>query len=36
MYLGGEKDILEIFGYGEKGEVKGEDGKASIYAFSLG
>ena len=26
MYLGGDPDILEIFGFGEDSEIKGEDG----------
>jgi len=26
MYLGGDADILEIFGFGSDSEIKGEDG----------
>ncbi len=30
MALGGEKDLLEIFGFGENTEVKGEDGESTL------
>lgn len=31
MYLGGDADILEIFGFGGKSDVKGEDGMFNPY-----
>lgn len=34
MYLGGDADILEIFGFGENSDIKGEDGVYALYALA--
>lgn len=38
MYLGGDADILEIFGFGGNSEIKGEDGRPTphiLLAYQL-